>query len=95
MRMKWKFFHISFAAVWIVAVVLISCQIALRGNDTARAGKQWGVPEKTENSLILELGQLRKQIEWKASRGYIEQKVRSMGLPLQNPSQQELLAQQP
>ncbi|NRA37928.1 MAG: hypothetical protein HRU15_07300 [Planctomycetes bacterium] len=76
---------------------MIACQIALLGNDTARAGKQWGVSEKQERDLILELGQLRKQIDWKASRGYIGQKVRTMGLPLQDKQHQdqELLAQQP
>lgn len=98
MRLKWKHFHLSFAAVWVLALVFIACQMALRGNDTSRAGKQWGTSEKAERVLILELGQLRKQIEWKASRGYVEQKIRSMGLPLHKPhnhSPRELLARQP
>lgn len=95
MRISWKHVHITVAIVWATTLVVLACNIALIGNETARMGKQWGLEENRERELNYELGQLRHQIEWKASAGYIEQKVRDMRLPIQANEERELLARQP
>ena len=92
--MKWKHVHMVFGITWVLAFVVLACNLALLGNETARLGKQWGVEEKRERELNYELGQVRQQIEWKASQGYIEQKVRDMRLPLEQ-RDSGLLARQP
>lgn len=95
MRLSWKHIHIALAVGWGITLVVLAGKIALTGNDIARLGKQWGVEESRERELNYELGQLRHQIEWKASAGYIQRKVRQMGLPLQESNERELLARQP
>ena len=92
--MKWKHVHILFAVTWVLAFVVLACQLALLGNETAQLGVQWGIEEKRERKLTYELGEVRQQIEWKASQGYIEQKVRDMRLPLEQ-RDERLLASQP
>jgi hypothetical protein len=95
MRLKWKHIHITLAVCWAGSVMVFACNIALIGNDIGRLGSQWGDEERKERQLNYELGDLRHQIEWKASAGYIDQKVRDMGIPIYPGSERELLARQP
>lgn len=95
MRLKWKHVHLSLAFGWVAALIVLAANLALLGNETARLGKQWGMEENRERELNYELGKIRQQIEWKASEGYIEQKVRTMRLPLIQRNQSGLLARQP
>ena len=95
MRIKWKHVHIAIAMTWVATLVVLACDMALLGNETSRLGKQWGVEDNRERELNFELSQLRQQIDWKASRGYIEQKVRDLRLPIHSREDRELLARQP